>query len=232
MFKRINAYERALIEIKDDLITMSRLVGVRLAEAMESFIEPDWELAQKIVASDDEVDALDESIEMRALELISLQQPLDYELRFLTAAMRIGRELERIGDYACDIAEAALKIKDKGPFFKPLVDLPRQAELVLAMMDKSLRAYLEKDLVAASQLDADDDGVDALFLHLLEELTEYMKQGPEYVDQASALLLIARYLERIGDHVVNIAEMGIFVETGERHPFRGNVTDGPEGAGK
>ncbi len=219
MPKRLNAYDRALIIIKDELLAMSRLVGIRLNEAMCSFIEQDWERAQTIVAGDDEIDLFDESIEQKALELIPLQQPTDYELRFLTAAMRIGRELERIGDYACDIADATLQLS-RGPFFKPLVDLPRLGELVQMMMSKSLRAYFEKDLSTARQLDDDDGEVDSLFIALLEELTGFMKRDPEYVDQASMILLVARYLERIGDHVVNIAEMCIFVETGERHPFK------------
>lgn len=220
MLKRLNAYDRALIVIKEELLAMSRIVGTRLAEAMRSFIEQDWELAKNTAADDDEIDGYDESIEMKALELITLQQPTDYELRFLTAVIRISRELERIGDYACDIAEATLQLKSKAPFFKPLVDLPKLAELVQTMMNKSLNAYFDKNLSTARQLDNDDGEVDSLFLTLLEELTGYMKKGPEYVDQASMILLVARYLERIGDHVVNIAEMCIFTETGERHPFK------------
>lgn len=213
MLKRLNAYDQALIEIKEELLTMSRKVGTRLTEAMHSFIEQDWELAKSTAADDDEIDSYDESIEKKALELITLQQPTDYELRFLTAAIRISRELERIGDYACDIAEATLQLKSKAPFFKPLVDLPKLAELVQVMMRKSLDSYFDKNLSAARQLDNDDGEVDSLFLILLEELTGYMKKGPEYVDQASMILLVTRYLERVGDHVVNIAEMCIFTKT-------------------
>ena len=166
MLKRLNAYDRTLVAIKEELLAMSRIVGTRLAEAMRSFIEQDWELAKKTAARDDEIDGYDEAIERKALELITLQQPTDYELRFLTAAIRISRELERIGDYACDIAEATLQLKSKAPFFKPLVDLPKLAELVQIMMSKSLSAYFNKDLSAARQLDDDDGAVDELFLSL------------------------------------------------------------------
>lgn len=220
MVKHINAYDRSLIQIGNRLLEMSELVGKRLSQAMNSFIGQNDEIAQYIIAGDDDIDTQEESLEMECLELISLQQPIDHDLRFLAAAMRIGRELERIGDYACDIAKLTLGSIPKTPYFKPLVDLPRMAQIVQEMLDKSMKAYFEKNIKLAGQLDDDDNQVDQLFSSLLVELTGYMKQGPEYVDQASCLLLTARYLERVGDHVVNIGEMVIFTETGERHPFK------------
>jgi phosphate transport system protein len=218
--KRLNAYDKALIEINNRLLIMSETVNANLGEAMNSFANQDPDQARTVIDGDEAIDVLEESLEMESLELISLQQPMDRDLRFLAAAMRIGRELERINDYACDIAELTLGLQPKVPFFKPLVDLPRMAELVRAMMRKSLEAYHTKDSSLARQLDTDDDQVDRLFELLLGELTGYMKKGPEYVDQASSLLLAARYLERIGDHIVNIAEWIIFIDSGERHPFK------------
>lgn len=219
--KRLNAYDRALIDIGKRLLSMSELVDNFLGEAMSSFVNQDAEKAKAVIEGDEVIDTLEESLEMDSLELISLQQPMDRDLRFLAAAMRIGRELERINDYACDIAELTLDLQPKLPFFKPLVDLPRMAELVQVMMRKSLKAYTEKNIALAREMDSDDDQVDHLFAVLMEELTAYMKKGPEYVDQASSLLLAVRYLERIGDHIVNIAEMVIFIDIGERHPFKG-----------
>jgi len=220
MVKYFNAYERALQQIGVKLNQMSELAGDRLAKAMKSFTEQDEELAQTVISTDDEIDALDETIEMESIDLISLQQPVDADLRFLIAAMRISRELERISDYACDIAEATLTLKGKKPFFKPLVDLHKMARLVQEMMEKSLKAHLGKDIAVAKQMDAIDAEVDRIFLALLQELIGWMKKGPEHVEQASIILLVARYLERIGDHIVNISEMTIFMETGERHPFK------------
>lgn len=225
MIKHVNAYDRALLRISEELLTMGGLVGGRLATAIRSLQEQDVAAAESVLASDDEIDQSDEHVEMEALRMISLQQPTDQELRFLAAAMRISRDLERIGDYAGDISEVTLLLRDKGPYFKPLVDVPRMAEMVQAMLEKALSAYVSKDLAAARQMHDDDNPVDDLFRFLHEELTDFMKKGPEYVDQASNLLLVARYLERIGDHIVNIAEMTIFAETGERHPFKGGVRE-------
>ena len=117
-------------------------------------------------------------------------------------------------------SEIAILLSGEGPYFKPLVDVPRMGRLVQKMLQKSLKAHLEKDLAAAGQMHDDDAVVDDLFRLLLVELTDYMKKGAEYVEQASNLLLAARYLERVGDHAVNIAEMTIFAATGERHPFK------------
>lgn len=223
MIKHLNAYDRALLRIGEELLSMGDLVGSRLEMAIRSLRSQDAATAESVVAGDDDIDLRDEHLEMESLSMISLQQPTDEDLRFLAAAMRISRDLERIGDYAGDIAEVTLLLKDKGPYFKPLVDVPRMADMVQAMLKKSLKAYVTKDLVAARQMHTDDDQVDQLFHLLHDELTDYMKKGPEYVDQASNLLLVARYLERIGDHVVNISEMTIFAETGERHPFKGGM---------
>jgi phosphate transport system protein len=220
MTKYINAYDRALIEIDASLKQMGELVADQLTRAIHSFMTQDVPMAQAVIAGDDAIDTLDETIEKNALELISLQQPADYDLRFLNAAMRISRELERISDYSCDIAEGILQLPQVTPFFKPLTDLTKMAALVQAMLEKSLKAHFAKDLRVAGEMDDDDRAVDTLFTALLQELVALMKERPEVIEQASAILLVVRYLERIGDHVVNIGEMTIFAETGERHPYK------------
>ena len=107
-----------------------------------------------------------------------------------------------------------------GPYFKPLVDIPHMSDLARAMLRKSLAALLDHDLKAAREIAVADDAVDYLFESLYNELVGYMKKSPAYVDQASYLSLVARYLERIADHTVNIGEMVIYRETGERRPFK------------
>ena len=224
MFKYFNAYDRGLLKIGEKISALAEMVGRKHTQAMESLIDLDEEKAKNILNNDDEVDLLDEEIEMEALELISLQQPEYDDLRFLASAIRISHELERIADYSCDLAEITLLLAGQGPWFKPLIDISRMGEVVEAMMTKSVSAYLKKDLKAARELHDDDDEVDRLFLHLFEELTGYMKKDPKYVDQAGNLLLVTRYLERVGDHIVNISELTIFAETGERHPFKTRKT--------
>jgi len=226
MLKKINAYDRALTDIQERLTMLGELAEHCLSDAMRSFCEQNTELAKEITARDEVVDTIDEALELSSLELISIQQPIDYDLRFLAAAMRISRELERIADYSCDIAEATLESQRANLTLNPPDNLTRLADSVQRMLRKALKAYFENDLIAARELDDDDNMADRLFNILLRELTNSMKQGPEYVDQASAMLLVARYLERIGDHSVNIAEMCIFKETGERRPFKHNPETG------
>lgn len=226
MLRILNAYDRALVRIRDEIFSMSELVEDRHLKAMGSLIKQDENLAQKIIDGDDEIDKLDEDLEMEALEIISLQQPMDKDLRLLASAIRISNELERIGDYSCNIAETTLLLAEKGPYFKPLEDISRMGKLIQAMMRKSILSFLKKDLDSAWEMHGDDDEVDQLYWHLFEELKDYMKKDPSYVDQASNFLLVARYLERIGDHIVNISELTIFAETGERYPFKSRKRGG------
>lgn len=220
---RISGYDRAMLKIKEQLLLLSELVGKQLDLAMKSFIEQDEVLARSVICADEEVDIGDTQLELHSLELISIQQPVVQDLRFLAAAMRISRELERISDYACDIAETTLRLRAKEEWFKPLIDLPQMVLAVQHMLAKSILAYKEQNLSLAGQLDDDDREVDGFYHDLYEELILYMKQNPDSVEQAFSILLITRYLERIADHVVNIAEMVIFAATGDRHPFKRKV---------
>lgn len=223
MFGRMNAYDRAIVNIRDRVLAISEQVDRQLHLAMRSFIEKDETLALTVINADDAIDQADSQLELDALELISIQQPVVQDLRRLAAAMRISRELERIGDYACDIAEIMLRLKMKTEWVKSLTDVPRMAERVQIMLKKSLSAYRDLNLTAAWELDTDDQEIDRLYLELYDELTRYVQNNPDAVEQAFGILLVVRYLERIADHGVNIAEMVIFIETGERHPFKRKV---------
>ncbi|SMB99091.1 phosphate transport system protein [Thermanaeromonas toyohensis ToBE] len=220
MSRPLSAYDRALLELERDILRMGDHVEASVAKALEALKQQDVVLARQVIEDDTLTDDWNYDIEERALELISLQQPLDKDLRILATVMRVGRELERIGDYAVNIAEIALRLAGQGPYFKPLVDIPRMSQLAQGMLRKSLEAFVTRKIETAKEVIASDDEVDRLFENLYEELVDYMKKGAQYVDQASYLALVARYLERVADHAVNIAEMVIFRETGVRRPSR------------
>ncbi|MGB9661271.1 MAG: phosphate signaling complex protein PhoU [Moorellaceae bacterium] len=226
MEKPLSAYDRAILELEQQIVRLGEYVATGVSQALEALKQQDVILARQVIEGDQVTDDWNYAIEEKVLELISLQQPLDQDLRTLATALRVGRELERIGDYAVNIAEIAVRLADKGPYFKPLVDIPRMSQLAQAMLHKSLNAFLSRSLSVAREVIAADDEVVRLFEALYEELIGYMKKGAQYVDQASYLSLVARYLERIADHAVNIAEMVIFRETGIRRSLRDSQEQG------
>ena len=130
------------------------------------------------------------------------------------AALSIASDVERVGDYSVDICKTAKRLADK-PLFKPLIDIPRMERIVVSMLRESLEGFVSRDLELIEKMIAEDDEVDHLYRLLHDELCDYMKKDPLLVDQAAQLLLIARYLERIADHITNIGERVCYVETGE-----------------
>ncbi|AOQ24772.1 Phosphate-specific transport system accessory protein PhoU [Moorella thermoacetica] len=220
MGRILNAYDRALLELQQNLLHMGDYVVGQLDQALAALKTQDVKMARQVIMGDDATDDLDHNIEMSALDLFSLQQPSGEDLRTLATVLRVSRELERISDYAVNIAEAAERLAELGPYFKPLVDIPRMSDLARAMLQRSLEALVDRNLDLAREVVEADDAVDRLFEALYDELVGYMKRGPEYVDQASYLALVARYLERIADHAVNVAEMVVYRETGQRRAFK------------
>lgn len=226
MNRILNAYDRALLDLQQNILHMGEYVASQLDQALKALKDQDRELARLVVEGDDVADDLAHDVEMSSLDLISLQQPAGDDLRTLATVMRVSRELERIGDYAVNIAEVAGRLAKLGPYFKPLVDIPHMSDLARAMLRRSLQALVDRNLEISGEVVAADDDIDRLFETLYDELVAYMKKGPEYVDQASYLALVARYLERIADHAVNIAEMVVYRETGRRRAFK--ESQGPQ----
>ncbi|GAW92373.1 phosphate signaling complex protein PhoU [Calderihabitans maritimus] len=222
MIRHINAYDRAVQSIKADIFQMGKMVSNSLKNALEALAQQDMGLAQKVILGDDKIDDMDYDIENKALELIALQQPSTRDLRVLSSALRLTKELERIGDYAVNIAETARILAGQREYFKPLIDIGRMGTLAMSMLEKGLEAYVEGDLQKAKEVMLADDRVDELFNHLFTELLNIMKTREEHVDQAMYLSLVARYLERVGDHSVNLAEMVFYMIKGDRRPFRGH----------
>ena len=182
--------------------------------AIQALSERNEILAERVIASDDVVDRLDIDIEAECLRLIAQQQPVARDLRFIGTAMKVITDLERIGDHAVDIAKIGRKLAQEN-WTDPLVDLPRMAAMVRSMLGDVMIALVNHDLAKAEAVAKQDDEVDLLFSQIGEDLYATMSRNGTNVVRASYLLFAAHYLERIADHIVNIAERIHFVERGE-----------------
>jgi len=203
-------FDEELQALKNRLLSMGALVEERVHDAIHALIERRLDAAERIIASDQDVNDMQIDIDERCLRLLALQQPMASDLRLITAAMKINADLERIGDQAVNIAEQAVRILAHPPL-KPLIDLPRMAEISERMTRESLDAFVRKDATLARAILARDDEVDALKDQVFRVLLTYMMADPGTIERALGLILISRHLERIADHATNIAEDVIFV---------------------
>jgi len=208
------AFDSELRDLQDDLKAMGAAVEEMLDKAIKALKERDVCLAREVQQMDDIVDRYNLQIESKCLHLLALQQPMARDLRTIAAALKIITDIERAGDYLVDIAKIGEQLSSK-PLFKPLEDIPKMAMAVQAMLQETLTAFVSRDLTLVEQMIAHDDEVDRVYHALYDELVQVMKQKPDLVDQAVSLLLIARYLERIADHITNIGERIYYMETGE-----------------
>jgi len=177
--------------------------------------EQDVGLAQKVRQGDEAIDDLELLIEDRCVKLIATQQPMAKDLRRISVAFKIITDLERMADYANDIAKATLIIAQE-PLIKPLIDIPRMAKLSQKMVKAALDSYVNEDIELAMSLAEADDEVDSLHSQVLRELLTYMMEDPKTIRQATHLSFVSRYLERISDHATNIGERVIYMVTGKR----------------
>ena len=207
-------FESELQALKNQLLTMGALVEERVHRAVQSLINRREEEAERIIASDAEVNDLQIDIDERCLRLLATQTPLAVDLRLITSAMKINADLERVGDQAVNIAENVLKLLPQPPL-KPLIDIPRMAAIAEKMIRDSLDAFVRRDPELARDVLRRDDEVDELKDQVFRELLTYMMADPGTIHRALALILISRNLERIGDHATNIAEDVIFMVLGK-----------------
>ncbi len=208
-------FEEKMKHLQDKLQQMGSLVEDSIARCIEALKNQDLELAQAVITADDTIDNLEQEIEEKCLEVIATQQPMARDLRRVATLFKMINDLERMADYATSIAKITLRIADE-PLIKPLVDIPRMAVLIQKMVKESLDAYVREDLDLAVSVGADDDEVDKLFGQIFRELLTIMMENPRTITQATHLLFVGRWLERIGDHATNIAEEVIFLVTGEK----------------
>lgn len=208
------SFQEQLDQLRDNILRMGNLVERAIDQAMTALKKRDLDLAEKVIMEDEKIDELELAIEKQCLLLLALQQPMARDLRLISTALKIDTDLERIGDYACNIAKIVLNLGDE-PLIKPLVDLPRMAEIARNMIRDNLTAYVNRDRELALAAAEKDHEIDHLYNNIFRELLVLMTQDPQNIKQATYLLLAARHLERIGDHATNFSEWIIYMLTGE-----------------
>lgn len=199
------ALDQDLAELKDKVIKMGVMVQELIGQSVDSLRERNKELAKEVIKKDVGVDRLELEIDEKCINLIALRQPKASDLRFITTAMRIATDLERIGDLAEDVAERTIEIADQS-LLKPLIDIPKMAQLAKDSVSLGLDAFVEGDAAKAKQIWEKEKQVDKLRDLVHDELEEIMRKDPKTVTRALPLLLVSRHLERICDHATNIAE--------------------------
>ena len=209
-----NRFDKELEILNLELIKMGGLIEESIEASAKALINKDLEKAKKVNKLEIEIDEMEKTIENHCLKLLLQQQPVASDLRIISTALKMITDMERIGDNAEDIAEIS-KFLVNQKLFKDLVHIPQMAEETISMVKRSVDAFVNKDKELALQVCKDDDVVDNLFQTIKTELIEKIQENTENGEQAIDLLMIAKYLERIGDHAENIAEWVIFSITGE-----------------
>jgi len=207
-------FEQELQDLKGKILRMGGLVEEQVQGALRALVERDSDLARKIIANDRQVNTLDVEVDEECLRLLALQQPAARDLRFITTAMKISTELERISDLAENICERAIELNEE-PQLKPYIDVPRMANWSLRMVKESLDAFVNHDADLARKVCMDDDFVDDLTHQLFRELLSFMLENPQTITRAIRITFIAKYLERIADHATNVAELVVYMVEGK-----------------
>ncbi|MEW6321383.1 MAG: phosphate signaling complex protein PhoU [Acidobacteriota bacterium] len=210
MDRPVRHFQEELELLKQRLLAMGGLAEERVREAVRGLADRDLPLVESVLVGDEPVNDLHVEIDDRAFKLLALHQPMAADLRAIVAAVKINTDLERVGDLAVNIAEAAKRYLQHAPV-KPLIDIPRMGDIAQVMLRDALDAFVRRDVALAEAVLAEDDRLDALKTQIFRELLTYMLQEPATIEPALDLILISRHLERIGDHATNIAEDVIFM---------------------
>jgi phosphate transport system protein len=209
----LRRFEEELEVLKNKLLEMSGLVESAVYRSVQVLTEHDSQQAQEVLKNERHINQMEIEIDDMATSLLALQQPMAVDLRFLTSAIKINNDLERMGDLAVNIVERALGLMEQ-PSVTPLIDIPHMAKLVESMVGKSLDAFVRKDAELAHTVLASDDAVDDLRDTVYQELIRTMQEDPSTTPQCVNLMFVARNLERIADHATNIAEDVLFLVQG------------------
>jgi phosphate transport system protein len=208
------AFDRQLHTLLDDTLMLGSMVEKAIERSIDALVRLDAELARQVIEDDGAINARRYKLEEDAVRLIATQQPMAGDLRLIASVIHISTDLERIGDYAAGIAKIVLLHGDQPPV-KPLIDIPRMAELGRSMLRRSLDALVRRDIDAARLIVTEDDQVDALYDQIYRELLVYMIEDPKVIHRATWLLWAAHNVERIADRSTNICERVVYMVTGQ-----------------
>jgi phosphate transport system protein len=206
--------EQELAKLKENILKMGGLVEDAIRKSIKTLVERDRDLAIQVIDGDAIVNTFDVEIEEECIKFLALWQPTGSNLRFVTTAIKIITDLERMGDLAVDICERSVELLEEPPL-KPYIDIPRMAEASQKMLKDSLDAFVAKDADLAMRVCNADDFVDNLNHQIFNELLLYMLKDPKNISRAVRLTYIAKYLERVADHATNIAEMVVYMVKGK-----------------
>ena len=209
------AYIEELESLRQEISKMGAMVAEAVNNSMKALLEKDNMLAERVMSGDDFIDNINVVVEDKCMLLIARQQPIARDLRIIATGLKISTDLERIGDHAADIAKIATEL-DSRPFIKKIVDLPKMAEMASQMLLESIEAYRNFDIKLAEKVCNDDDVVDELYAKSFRELSKFAVDDTADMKQATQLIFVSRYLERVADHATNIAEWVIYLVTAQR----------------
>jgi len=207
---RARHFQDELEQLKARLLEMGGLAEEQVRLAVKGLVQRDRDLVAQVLTGDDPLNALHIEVDSRCFTLLALHQPMAVDLRAIVAAVKINTDLERVGDLAINIAEAAQRYVALPPV-KKLIDIPRMATIAQSMLRDALDAFVRRDTALAQNVLNQDDALDALKTQIFRELLTYMLADPSTIEPALDLILVSRHLERIGDHATNVAEDVIFM---------------------
>ncbi len=212
-------FEHEIQQVKDEVLLLGSMVEHAIIASVETLKKRDIKGAEKIIEEDRAINQKRFDIERQLMILIATQQPMAHDLRLLASTMEIISELERMGDYAKGIANINVRMGEEG-LLKPLIDIPRMAQIGTSMLHRSLTAFINEDIETAKAIPIEDDEVDALYNQIYRELMLLIIQDPKSIERANWLLWVAHNLERVADRVTNICERTIFIATGELNEIK------------
>jgi phosphate transport system protein len=221
MERVVRHFQEELDQLKMRLLEMGGAAEEHVRLAIRGLVDRDSDLIEQVLVSDERINSLHIEIDSRCFTLLALHQPMAADLRTIVAAVKINTDLERVGDLAVNIAEAARRYAIHPPV-KKLIDIPRMAGIAQEMLRDALDAFVRRDVALAQDVLNEDDRLDSLKTQIFRELLTYMLQDPSTIEPALDLILVSRHLERIGDHATNIAEDVIFIVSAKdvRHHAR------------